>query len=175
MSDPGLRASREAVAIPVLGPCETSMHLAAMLGQTFGVLVVLDATAPGFFNRAGVYGVRDRLVSVRPVNIPVLDLHGDHSTILAALVEQGIRAIRDDGAHVLIFGCTGMRGFADAVAGELATRGYAGVPVIDPMPATLRMAEALAKTGLRHSRRTYPLPPPKPIAGYAFVPAPRRG
>ena len=37
MGDPGLKAGREAVRIPVLGPCETSMHLAAMLGQRFSL------------------------------------------------------------------------------------------------------------------------------------------
>jgi allantoin racemase len=34
MGDPGLDAAREVVSIPVIGPCEASMHLAAMLGQS---------------------------------------------------------------------------------------------------------------------------------------------
>jgi hypothetical protein len=42
-----------------------------------------------------------------------------------------------------------------------------GVPVIDPMPTTLRMAEAMVKANLRHSRRSYHVPPPK--VGYDFV------
>jgi allantoin racemase len=42
MADPGMRPAREAVAIPVLGPAETSMHLAAMLGQRFCVVTVLE-------------------------------------------------------------------------------------------------------------------------------------
>src|SRR5690348_377360 len=37
MGDPGLRPAREMVSIPVLGPCETSMHLASMMGHQFGV------------------------------------------------------------------------------------------------------------------------------------------
>lgn len=169
MADPGLQAAREAVNIPVLGPCETTMHMAAMLGQRFGVLTVLESTAPGFYERAALYGVREKLCSVEAVNIPVLELHGDHSTILQGLAAHAQQAIRDDGAHVLIFGCTGMKGFADAVARELEHAGYGGVPVIDPMPTTLRMAEAMVKANLRHSRRSYHVPPPKKVAGYDFV------
>lgn len=170
MGDPGLHAAREAVSIPVLGPCETTMHIAAMLGQRFSVLVVLDSTAPGFVDRAGVYGVASKLLSVRSVNIPVLSLKGDHGQILDALVTQGREAIENDGAHALIFGCTGMKGFADAVATELDKAGYPGVPVIDPMPTTLCLAEAMVKANLRHSRRTYHKPPSKEIGGYHFIP-----
>jgi allantoin racemase len=34
-----------------------------------------------------------------------------------------------------------------------------GVPVVNPVYAALRMAEALHGAGLRHSKRAYPLPP----------------
>ncbi|NJK81474.1 MAG: hydrogenase expression protein HupH [Chloroflexaceae bacterium] len=169
MGDPGLQAAREAVQILVLGPCEACMHVAAMMGQAFSVLTVLDTTSPGFVKRARVYGVADRLASVRSVNIPVLSLKGDHSPVLAALTEQAVQVVRDDGAHVIIFGCTGMKGLAGALGAELAAQGYGGVPVIDPMPTTLRMAEAFAKVGIQHSRRTYHTPPRKRIDGYSFL------
>lgn len=42
MDDPGLYAVRKMVTIPVLGPVEASLHLAAILGYHFSVLIVLD-------------------------------------------------------------------------------------------------------------------------------------
>mgnify|MGYP003320815669 CR=1 FL=1 len=46
MGDPGLQGARECVSIPVIGPCETAMHFASMLGHKFSVLTVLERTVP---------------------------------------------------------------------------------------------------------------------------------
>ena len=46
MGDPGLKGARECVSIPVVGPCETAMHYASMLGHKFTVLTVLERTKP---------------------------------------------------------------------------------------------------------------------------------
>ena len=166
MGDPGMHGGREAVSIPVVGPGEATMHIASMLGHSFSVITVLDTLRPQFENQAKVYGVRDKLASVRSVDIPVLDLEVDRARMVNALIEQAIRAIEEDGADVLIFGCTGMLGAADQVQQGLAARGYDGVPVIDSMVAAVKLAEALADAGLRHSKRTYPFPPSKRIVGY---------
>lgn len=67
---------------------------------------------------------------------------------------------------MLILGCTGMIGAAARLQDELAAHGEHGIPVIDPIPATLQVAAALAASGLTHSRRTYPQPPAKARTGY---------
>jgi len=41
MDDPGVEAAREMVSIPVIGPAQTSMHIATMLGHRFSVVGVL--------------------------------------------------------------------------------------------------------------------------------------
>ena len=146
------------------------MHIAAMLGQKFSIVTVLESCVPMFQNSAAVYGVAGKLASVRWVDIPVLGLKGDHGEIIGSLVEQSLEAIQNEGAHAIIFGCTGMKGCAEGVAHGLAAKGYGGVPVIDPMPVTIRMAEAFVKAGLTQSKRTYMKPYHKPIAGYAFIP-----
>jgi allantoin racemase len=172
MGDPGMKAGREAVSIPVLGPGEATMHIASMLGHRFSVVTVLSSCVPLMENQATVYGLAGKLASVRAVDIPVLDLEKDTKRLVEALVEQSIEAIEKDGAHVIVFGCTGMLGCARGVQDGLVERGYAGVPVIDPVPAAIKLAEALVDLGLRHSKRTYQDPPPKRIVGYEL---PERG
>ena len=44
--DPGVRASREVVDIPVIGPAEASFLLAASLGHRFSVVTVLKSVIP---------------------------------------------------------------------------------------------------------------------------------
>jgi allantoin racemase len=166
MGDPGLKPAREAVRIPVLGPSETSMHLAAMLGHKFSVVTVLHRLRTLFENAAKVYDTAGKLASVRSVEIPVLDLQGGVEKLTRALTEQAILAVEEDKADAIIFGCTGMLGCAEGVRAGLLERGY-DAPVIDPVPTTIRIAAALVEAGHSHSKLTYPPPPEKPIAGYS--------
>ncbi len=170
MGDPGMQAGREAVRIPVIGPCEATMHMASMLGHTFSVITVMTSLRRQFENQAKVYGVRDKLASVRGVEIPVLDLESDRNRLVQALAGEAQQAVEQDGAHVMLFGCTGMIGAAHAVEEELAARGYPDVPVIDSMVWAVKLAEAMTDMGLRHSKMSWPAPPEKRIDGYAFLP-----
>lgn len=172
MGDPGLHAAREAVSIPVIGPCEAAMHAASMMGHTFSVITVARHLKTQFENQAKIYGVREKLASVRSVEIPVLDLEGDRERTVGALVEQAVLAVEQDQADVIVFGCTGMTGTAAAVEAGLRARGIDGVPVIDPPVWALKLAEAMADMGLRHSKQAWPAPPEKRIDGFEFVPRP---
>jgi allantoin racemase len=169
MDDPGMMPGREMVSIPVIGPCEATMHVASMLGHTFSVITVRKHLRPLFDKHAAVYGLRDKLASVRAVEIPVLELETDRNRLVRALADEAALAVEVDGAHVMIFGCTGMLGTAEAVERELEARGYGHVPVIDSMVWAVKMTEAIVDMGLRHSKRTWPTPPPKMIAGYEFM------
>ena len=170
MGDPGMQAGREAVRIPVIGPCEATMHMASMLGHTFSVITVMKSLRRQFENQAKIYGVRDKLASVRGVEIPVLDLESDWNRLVQSLADEAQQAVEQDGAHVMLFGCTGMIGAAQAVEEELADRGYPDVPVLDSMVWAVKLAEAMTDMGLRHSKMSWPEPPEKRIDGYDFLP-----
>ncbi|MBI4278471.1 MAG: aspartate/glutamate racemase family protein [Armatimonadetes bacterium] len=170
-ADPAVKAGREVVKIPVLGPGESAMHVAAILGQRFSVVTVLESVAPIIENHCRMYGLAEKLASIRWVNIPVLELHGDETRLRVALVEEAAKAIEMDGAHAIVLGCTGMTGLAVEVQEGLRQRGHAGIPVIDPLEAALKLAEALVSLHLSHSKRTYPYPPAKEIVGYNIRPA----
>jgi allantoin racemase len=165
MGDPGLEAARERVSIPVVGPAEASMHVACMLGYRFSVVTVLDTLIPAFDHHALRMGFTDRMASVRTVGIPVLDLE-DHTRLVEAAIDQSVKAVEEDGAHVIVLGCTGMAGVAQALRGGLEQHHVTDVPVIDPTALAVKMAEALVDLRLRHSKRTYPPPPHKKIVGY---------
>jgi len=165
MGDPGLKAGRECVSMPVFGPAETSMHLASMLGHRFTVLTVLERLRPFFETLAMTYGVGGNMASVRAVDVPVLELEEDLERVSTLLTEQGRLAVVEDHADVLIFGCTGMLGCAEAVREGLLAQGI-DVPVIDPVPATVQIAAGIVRAGLAHSKRTYGMPPVKAIVGY---------
>jgi allantoin racemase len=170
MGDPGLYAAREAVNIPVLGPGEISMHVAAMLGHQFSVVTVMDRLRPILENHARVYGVFDKLASVRAVEMPVLDIDDHLDELTRRLIEESVQSVRHDKADVIVLGCTGFMGCADAIAAGLAAQGL-HVPVIDPIPTAILIGGALVDAKLSHSPRCYPAVPRKPMIGFRAVPA----
>jgi allantoin racemase len=163
--DPGLDAAREVVSIPVVGPCEASMHVAAMLGHRFSVITVLERLIPELELHAQKYGVSWKLASARSVDLPVLDLEEGRDQFVERMVERAVEAVTEDGAHVIVLGCTGLAGLAEQVERGLSKAGY-DIPVVDPAATALKVAEALAESGLTHSKLSYPRPPKKEIVGY---------
>lgn len=153
--DPGVRVSREVVNIPVLGPCESSLLIASSLCDRFSVITVLKSVSGLIYENSKISGVSEKLASVRAVDIPVLELHQDNEQTAVALYEEGKKAIEEDGAEVLILGCTGMTGMAERLSKEL------GVKVIDPLPTAVKLAETLVSLGLTHSKLAFPTPADK--------------
>ena len=171
MGDPGLRPSRETVSIPVIGPGQTGMLVAAMLGHTFSVVTVLRRLRPSFENTAALAGLSGKLASVRAVDIPVLALEADLDRTRRLLVDEAVKAVEQDGAEAILFGCTGLLGCAAAVRDGLLARGI-DVPVIDPIPNAVAVAATMARLGLAQSKRTYPMPPAKQLIGYPAITLP---
>lgn len=165
MGDPGLKPARELVKVPVFGPCETSMHVAAMLGHRFSVVTVLESVRPMLSNLAKIYGVSEKLASVEVVDIPVLELMERLAEVQQGLADKALHAVRHDHADAIILGCTGFLGCADRISRHLLDHGY-DVPVIDPIPTTVMVAAGIARVGLRHSKKTYATPPLKPMIGF---------
>lgn len=165
MGDPGLHAARECVRIPVLGPCETAMNLACTLGHRFSVLAVTGNMRVRFDNQARLYGAGEKYASTRAVDVPVLELNCGSETLRRKLLEAAIAAIRTDGADTLVIGCTGMVGLAETLQNDLKDAGLPA-PVIDPIPATVRIAKAVVECGLGHSKLAYPTPGQKLFRGY---------
>jgi allantoin racemase len=162
MADPGLYAARELVRIPVVGAAQATMHLAAMLGHRFSVLGTSELDIATYEDQVAGYGLSSRLASVRAFNIPVLALEEDVEATLKAVVDVAEAAVREDGAHVIVPGCTGLAGLAPRIQAALAERGCE-VPVLDPPSVAVKLAESLVDLGQTHSERSYPSPPSKEI------------
>jgi allantoin racemase len=172
MGDPALAAGREVIDVPVVGASQAGMHYAALLAHNFSVVTVLATLRPMFEHLAERYGLGSKLASVRSVEIPVLELEADMERLVDGLVDESVKAIEQDGAHAIVFGCTGMKGCAMGLQRGIVERGYPQVPVIDPVAVAVKLAEGLVDLGLTQSRLTYATPREKPIAGYEI---PARG
>lgn len=143
-SDPGLAALRDLIDVPVVGPGASSVHLAAQFGDRFSVLSS-EPTPKGLHARFRSLGVGDLFVSERMVGCSVLDLSRRRNEVTPGIVEAA-KACTQDGADVLVLGCLGM-GYLPGLTDLLQRE--AGVPVINPVVAALKTAEAAVSLGLR--------------------------
>jgi allantoin racemase len=153
--DPGLDAMRELTEkMLVVGPGQTSMIAAAMLGHKFSVITPEETLIPSSYELAFKAGVLEKLTSVIAVNIPVLELMTKRDQSLEKIIQGGRTAIDRDRADALVLGCMSM-GFLE-VSEEIEKA--LGVPVINPAKVGLKMAEALVDSGLRHSKKAFGTP-----------------
>lgn len=152
--DPGLEAARELVSMPVVGPCESAMLLAAGLGHKFSVLTIFDNLVPAMEMLAVHSGVRAKLASVRPTDIPVLELMSDPAVTKARMIDVARACVNEDRADALLFGCMTMS-FLD-MGDEIGTE--LGVPVVNAGRAAVKHAEMLVSMGLAHSKKAWPTP-----------------
>ena len=146
-SDPGLGAAREVSEILVLGIQETSLHVAAMLGHLFTVLTPLAHRVPKKEREVRRLGLAESLASVRALGLTVTETEAEPERTKARILDVARTAVEQDGAEVLVLGCAGMTGYAEEIQKKL------GVVVIDPTSVTLKVAEGLVETKLRHSKR----------------------
>lgn len=154
-SDPGLDALRELVDIPVIGPGASAVHLAAQLGTRFSVIAPLGGGDGRVAARLRALGVADTFASVRGIGMSVLDLARDREAVLERVIEVARAVAREDAADVFVLGCMSM-GFA-GVSDDVQKR--VGLPVVNPVVAALKTAEAVVAMGLSHSKAAYPVPP----------------
>jgi len=157
--DPGLYPLKEALDVPVVGVAEASMATATLLGHQFSILVALERAVPMMENLARWYGLDDRLASVEPTGLSVLDLETDEERTLSELAEVGQRAL-DRGAEVLVLGCSGMSGYENQLTDRV------DVPVIDPVADAVTTLEGLLAQGLTQSKAgLWSSPPAKEMRG----------
>lgn len=152
--DPGIDAAREVVSIPVIGPGEISLLMACLLGTSYSIISILDNVIPSLKKRAKIVGVYEKMCSIRPINIPVLELPNDIDLTIKKIKEVSLQAKNEDGADVLILGCMSMA-FLDI---SHSIQKEVGIPVLNPAKLALKTLEGLVSINLSHSKKAYPYP-----------------
>lgn len=144
--DPGIHEARGLLNIPVVGPMESSMLLAQMLGDKVGIVFPIAKAEPLLEEKLRCRGFEHLLVKNRPVRVcgywePLIKaLKGDIDPLLATF-ELVARGFIEDGANVIVIACA-FFGLPFTLAGYNEVPGT-GVPVIDIGVPALKMAELL--------------------------------
>lgn len=156
MLDLGVDGGKSAVDIPVVGPCEASLHLAALLGDRIGLVVYHSGLLP--MSRAIVrrYGMEPWVAGFRATGFDLPDMAAHHEQVVENFVAACRSLIQQDGAEVIV--PMGISQCPVHVRPDWLQREL-GVPVVEGIGAPIRVAATLVRLGLRQSRVRWPKSP----------------
>ena len=156
--DIGLREAREVSGRAVVtAPCQAATDMAMHLGNRFSILVGTPKNIPKMSENVRIYGRDHGMASMRAVGLSVWEQQ-TAPDVFERMAEVGRVCVEQDGAEVLILGCTAGFGLHEKLREAL------GVPVLDAMLAPTLYAEFLSETarrlGWHPSRVGGSIPPP---------------
>jgi allantoin racemase len=168
IADPGLREAREIANIPVLGLCESAMHVACMMGANFSFVTINEKFTPRIVENVHRYGLRERFVGASRMSIDRLtDLGagfepGEAQDRIVAQFNQAARRNTDAGAEVVI-AAGGVVMALLAHAGIHETQD--NVPILNGITNLVKLGEAAVKLdrimgGRFTSKKCVYAPPP---------------
>ena len=143
--DTGLDAARSLLSIPVFGLCQSAASIATSVCERVAIVTTMPQSVPPLSRLLTSYIGTERSAGVYAAGIPVLDLETPSDATLNRLLERCEQAL-DDGADGLILGCAGLSQLAKTITQRF------DVPVIEPISAATKLAEATVELGLRTSK-----------------------
>ncbi|HKU94731.1 MAG TPA: aspartate/glutamate racemase family protein [Vineibacter sp.] len=172
--DPGYMEAREIgrqYRTPITSCAHAQMHVAGLLGHKFSVIDISETHNMQMAHLVVQYRMTDRCASIRNVNFPLPKPHlpderpiqaerdralaGEPSAMLDAAVTESIAAIEDDGADVLMLGCSAAYWLRPLLEKRLHAIGW-DVPVLEGYRCAITVAKTLVDLGVDASGLAFP-------------------
>lgn len=187
--DPGFDEAREIGCrhgIPVTACAHAQMMTAITLGTRFSIIDISEAHNMQMAALTTRYGMAGRCASIRNIDYPLPRppythphtvsgekekwQRGEASGMLEEAVAHAVEAIEEDGAEVLIIGCSGAYWLCEPLQERLAALGW-DVPVLEGYRCAIQMAIGLVAMRLHASALAFPSDNPKRIRRRKLVTA----
>src|SRR5215470_9610105 len=86
--DLGVDAGRSVVDIPVVGPSESMLHIAAMLGRRFGVIMYDESVLPLGYRMVERFHMTDKVIGWRTCGFELHEITTNRDAVVRSFVEQ---------------------------------------------------------------------------------------
>jgi allantoin racemase len=152
--DIGINGGRSAVDIPIVGACQSALHLGLQLGDRLGMVVYSPDLIPVMRTIIRRYGLEQHVVGIAHSGFELTEIARNKDAMAEKFLISARGLIENVGAEVIIAaGITQcpVHMKADWLSTQL------GVPVVEGIGASIRMAALLAGLSLRHSRLRWPV------------------
>ena len=149
MLDIGVDGGRSVVDIPVIAPLQAALHVAAQVGEQFGIVCYHPSAIPRHRAQTRAYGMEDWIAGRRASGFYVQHIADNKDKMIESFLMAARTLIDEDGADVII--AQGITQCPVQMKPDWLTE-QLGVPVVEGIGAPIRMAALLVSLGLRHSR-----------------------
>ena len=172
--DPGYMEAREIGRehrIPVTSSAHAQMHVAGLLGNKFSIVDIAESHNMQMYHLVVQYRMTDRCASIRNVNYPLPNpnfpndrpiqaerdraVQSGSSGMLDAAVQESIAAIEEDGAEVIMLGCSAAFWLQPLLQKKLGEIGW-DVPVLEGFRCAIEVAKTLVDLGVDASGLAFP-------------------
>jgi allantoin racemase len=166
----GFSAARVVSKIPVVSSVHSAYHVASLVGDRFSVIEATDPQALIARHLSQIYGFDHKLVSVRAMSHSSTSLTlfvnqyskesrskaPDYGKVIEDMVAPCVKAIEEDMADTLIFSCTPLQIFEEAVRQRLDELGYGEIQIVCQYAAAVEMAKVMVNLKLVQAPRAFP-------------------
>ena len=149
MLDIGVDGGRSAVDIPVIAPLQAVLHVAALVGDRFGVVCYHPSAIARHRAQCTAYGMESWIAGRRASGFYTQHIAANRDKMIGSFLLAARDLIDRDGADVII-----PQGITQCPV-QMKPQWLAeqlGVPVVEGIGAPIRMAALMAGLGLTHSR-----------------------
>jgi len=149
MLDLGVDGGRSAVDIPVVAPLQATLHVAAQVGEQFGVVCYHPSAIARHRAQTRAYGMEPFIAGRRASGFYLQHIADNRERMIESFLAAARALINEDGADVII-----AQGITQCPI-EMKPRwlmGELGVPVVEGIGAPIKMAATLVGLGLTQSR-----------------------
>lgn len=153
--DPALAACREVADVPVVGIAEATFHMASLVAFKWSIVSVLPRVEPLLEELVHRNGMELKCASIRCTPLTVLEIEEDIDRAKQMMIEEGKKAVEEDGAEAILLGCAGLGPLDKAMQREL------NVPVFDGTACAVKLVEDLNEYGVTTAKVTAYLSPEK--------------
>ncbi len=156
-ADTALRACREAVRIPVIGPSECTMLYAPQLVDSFAVLTFASRINSRFTRIAHELGLSHRLANVISVETGFDALSGGSDAVAQSLYDAIVSERERSGCEGFILGCTDFEDVAPQLSALLEKNNVPAV-ILKPFEISAWTAYITVQMKLAQGSGSYPAP-----------------
>jgi allantoin racemase len=149
MLDLGVDGGRSVVDIPVVAPLQAVLHVAAQVGEHFGIVCYHPSAIPRHRAQTRAYGMESFIAGRRASGYYVQHIAQNKDRMVESFLAAARALIEEDGADVII--PQGITQCPVQMKPEWLSE-QLGVPVVEGIGAPIKMAAMLASLGLRQSR-----------------------
>lgn len=149
MLDLGVDGGRSAVDIPVVAPLQATLHVAAQVGDQFGVVCYHPSAIARHRAQTRAYGMESFIAGRRASGFYLQHVADNRARMIESFLAAARALINEDRADVII-----AQGITQCPL-EMKPQwlmGELGVPVVEGIGAPIKMAATLVALGLTQSR-----------------------